>query len=164
MRRPIGRPRLTLTVQRAVLADWLPGDRRLREWAGLASLEDAHVTLRLIGQEEARELNRAYRGRNYATNVLAFPYADLVETSRRRGRTEISNSIPNTAAIRTSVDSCGSVAAFSILSTVCRWTPATSAVVSWVQPARSRIAPRSCESLTASRSTAAAISGSSTRR
>jgi probable rRNA maturation factor len=41
----------------------------------------AHITVRLVGLKEGRELNRSYRGRNYATNVLTFimhdkaPYA-----------------------------------------------------------------------------------------
>ena len=32
------------------------------------------VTLRLVGRKEGRALNREFRGRDYATNVLAFPY------------------------------------------------------------------------------------------
>src|SRR5690606_21928837 len=34
----------------------------------------AEVTLRIVGAREGRALNRAYRGRDYATNVLSFPY------------------------------------------------------------------------------------------
>ena len=30
--------------------------------------------MRIVGATEARSLNRRYRGRDYATNVLAFPY------------------------------------------------------------------------------------------
>ncbi|MDR2364885.1 MAG: rRNA maturation RNase YbeY, partial [Zoogloeaceae bacterium] len=30
--------------------------------------------LRLVAPQEARELNRAYRGKDYATNVLSFAY------------------------------------------------------------------------------------------
>ena len=32
------------------------------------------VTIRLVDAEEAQGLNRDYRGRDYATNVLSFPY------------------------------------------------------------------------------------------
>jgi len=32
------------------------------------------VTLRLVGAAEARRLNREFRGRDYATNVLTFVY------------------------------------------------------------------------------------------
>lgn len=47
---------------------------RLRRLA-LAALErDASLTVRFVGEAEGRELNRHYRGRDYATNVLTFPY------------------------------------------------------------------------------------------
>lgn len=77
MRRRARPPRLTLTVQREADSGWLPADRKLRKWASVALLDDVQVTLRLIGREEARMLNRAYRGRDYATNVLTFVYPDL---------------------------------------------------------------------------------------
>jgi probable rRNA maturation factor len=43
----------------------------LRKWAALVPLD---ATLRIVGKREARQLNRAFRGKNYATNVLSFPY------------------------------------------------------------------------------------------
>jgi probable rRNA maturation factor len=33
---------------------------------------DASITIRLVGLKEGRELNRIYRGKDYATNVLTF--------------------------------------------------------------------------------------------
>ena len=36
----------------------------------------ACITLRIVGAREARLLNRHYRGRDYATNVLTFVYSD----------------------------------------------------------------------------------------
>lgn len=45
-----------------------------RRWAR-ASLEGGgQVTIRLVEAEEGRELNREYRHKDYATNVLSFPY------------------------------------------------------------------------------------------
>ena len=38
------------------------------------STRDAHVTLRFVDGREGRALNRRYRGRDYATNVLTFVY------------------------------------------------------------------------------------------
>ena len=32
------------------------------------------ATLRIVGAREGRSLNRRFRGRDYATNVLSFPY------------------------------------------------------------------------------------------
>jgi probable rRNA maturation factor len=34
----------------------------------------AEVTVRFVDAEEGRELNAAYRNKDYATNVLSFPY------------------------------------------------------------------------------------------
>ncbi len=36
---------------------------------------DAEITVRIVGEEEGRELNRSYRHKDYATNVLTFDYA-----------------------------------------------------------------------------------------
>jgi probable rRNA maturation factor len=36
---------------------------------------DATLTLRFVGAREGRRLNRDFRGRDYATNVLTFNYA-----------------------------------------------------------------------------------------
>jgi probable rRNA maturation factor len=49
----------------------LPGPGSLRKWAALVPLE---ATLRIVGAREARQLNRSFRGKDYATNVLSFPY------------------------------------------------------------------------------------------
>ena len=48
----------------------------LRRWASAALLAHAELTLRFVDAEEGRVLNREYRGKDYATNVLTFPYAD----------------------------------------------------------------------------------------
>jgi len=57
--------------------DNLPSRQRLRSWAKAALLTDAQVTLRLVGGREGRALNRAFRGKDYATNVLTFAYRDV---------------------------------------------------------------------------------------
>ena len=68
---------LTLSVQYGIVADGLPSRQRLRAWAKATLLNDAQVTLRLVGAREGRKLNRNFRGRDYATNVLTFAYADI---------------------------------------------------------------------------------------
>ncbi|HXT03580.1 MAG TPA: rRNA maturation RNAse YbeY, partial [Casimicrobiaceae bacterium] len=56
----------------------MPKRPTLRRWA-LATLDrDANVTLRLVDGRESRALNRRYRGRDHATNVLTFVYDDRV--------------------------------------------------------------------------------------
>ena len=74
------RPTLSLNVQRALkLAErkHAPRAPELRRWARAALRErDVEVAVRLVGEDEGRELNREYRGRDYATNVLTFVYGD----------------------------------------------------------------------------------------
>jgi len=66
-------------VQCATRAREVPGARRLRAWALAACPARADVTLRIVGEREARRLNRSYRGRADATNVLSFGYARAPE-------------------------------------------------------------------------------------
>ena len=58
-------------IQYAVPRRGVPGAGSLREWAALVPLD---ATLRIVGAREARELNRRFRGKDYATNVLSFAY------------------------------------------------------------------------------------------
>lgn len=69
-------PHLRLTVQYALSPARLPARPQLRKWAKAALQCDAEITLRLVGRREGRRLNSGYRGRDYATNVLTFAYAD----------------------------------------------------------------------------------------
>ena len=69
-------PRLELAIQRASRAAHIPGDARLRAWAKVAVTRRAVVTLRYVAQAEARRLNRDFRGKDYATNVLTFVFDD----------------------------------------------------------------------------------------
>lgn len=68
---------LTFSVQYAIANDSLPSRQRLRSWARAALLTDAQVTLRVVGGRESRALNRDFRGKNHATNVLTFAYPDI---------------------------------------------------------------------------------------
>ena len=68
--------RLSLTVQYAVSASLLPTRQQLRRWVSIAMQRDLSMTLRIVDEAEARKLNHAYRGRDYATNVLTFVYDD----------------------------------------------------------------------------------------
>ena len=54
-------------------------------WIRHALESDAEITVRIVGEEEGQTLNRDYRSKDYATNVLTFDYtqepvvtADLV--------------------------------------------------------------------------------------
>lgn len=68
------RRKLTLSVQYAVKPCDAPSRAQIRSWAFAALEGDAEATVRLVDGEEGRELNRDYRNRDYATNVLTFVY------------------------------------------------------------------------------------------
>ena len=78
-RKPVRKlqPTFILSVQYAMAADGLPSRQRMRSWAKAALQTDAQVTIRLVGAREGRTLNREYRGKDYATNVLTFSYPDI---------------------------------------------------------------------------------------
>jgi len=67
-------PRLSLAVQYGVASATLPAPAALRRWARAAAGRSARVTLRFVGEREGRTLNALYRGKEHATNVLAFAY------------------------------------------------------------------------------------------
>ncbi len=66
--------KLELTVQKEANASGLPGKPELRRWLAAALDRSAAITVRFVGAVEGRKLNRAYRGLDYATNVLSFGY------------------------------------------------------------------------------------------
>jgi len=65
---------LALTLQKAVNSPGLPSEAGLRRWLAAALAQSAAITVRFVGAAEGRRLNRAYRDRDYATNVLSFGY------------------------------------------------------------------------------------------
>jgi len=83
-------PPLALSLQFALPADAvahrlaLPR-HRVRRWIRHALDQAAQITVRVVGADEGRALNRDYRQQDHATNVLTFAYggsalleADLV--------------------------------------------------------------------------------------
>lgn len=67
-------PELSLAVQYASTAQNLPTRTQLRRWVKAALQRDARIALRIVDKAEGRELNKNYRGKDYATNVLTFVY------------------------------------------------------------------------------------------
>jgi probable rRNA maturation factor len=47
---------------------------KIRRWVQAALFAPAELTIRFVAADEGRELNRDYRGKDYATNVLTFAY------------------------------------------------------------------------------------------
>lgn len=70
---------LELDLQLASDATDLPAEADLRRWCELALRQrtaDSELTIRIVDESEARELNSTWRHKDYATNVLSFP-ADI---------------------------------------------------------------------------------------
>lgn len=68
-----------MSVQYAVPRAGLPAASTLRRWSAAAVERPVSVTLRFVDEVEGRQLNRDYRGRDYATNVLTFCYGETPE-------------------------------------------------------------------------------------
>ena len=69
------KPTLTLSLQFADKRhrDQLPRHKVAR-WLKAALESDAELTVRMVDAEEGQALNRDYRQKDYATNVLTFDY------------------------------------------------------------------------------------------
>ena len=76
--------RLDLSVQYACNREGVPSRADFRRWLRAAEPGAARITVRLVDEAEGRELNRDYRGKDYATNVLSFVY-DLPEEAGLMG-------------------------------------------------------------------------------
>ena len=70
--------RLNLSVQYACDKTGLPSRQQIRQWAREAlnvdGMRGGQITVRFVDAEEGQALNREYRHKDYATNVLSFPY------------------------------------------------------------------------------------------
>ena len=68
--------KLSLAVQYATEAKNLPTRSQFRRWARAAMQRDVQVVLRIVDESEARDLNKNFRNKDYATNVLTFVHDD----------------------------------------------------------------------------------------
>lgn len=70
--------RLNLSVQYACNTPGLPLRTQIQTWARAAlnvdGMHGGQITIRFVDTEEGQTLNRDYRHKDYATNVLSFPY------------------------------------------------------------------------------------------
>jgi len=71
--------KLSLSVQYVSSAKDLPRRALFRRWVKAALHHDVQITLRIVDEDEGRNLNRDFRGKDYATNVLTFVYDEEVQ-------------------------------------------------------------------------------------
>ncbi|MDP2070893.1 rRNA maturation RNase YbeY [Methylotenera sp.] len=69
-------PQLNISTQYASSHTNLPTQSQFRKWAKATLRVDTEVTIRIVDEAEGRELNKTYRGKDYATNVLTFSLTD----------------------------------------------------------------------------------------
>ena len=67
-------PELSLSIQYPDAGKGAPTRPQVRRWVRAGCAKPAEVTVRFVDTAEGRRLNRDYRGRDWATNVLSFPY------------------------------------------------------------------------------------------
>jgi probable rRNA maturation factor len=70
-----GPARLDVSVSYALPRAGVPAANSFRKWVAAAlhgRIREADLAIRLVDAREGRALNRHYRGRDYATNVLTF--------------------------------------------------------------------------------------------
>jgi probable rRNA maturation factor len=66
---------ISLEVQRAAEARWVPEDEDFLRWASAAAKRDpAEIVIRIVDETESAELNGQYRHKAGPTNVLSFPF------------------------------------------------------------------------------------------
>ena len=73
---------IDLEIQRATTAANTPDDDQFQLWVETALAgrsNDLTLAIRIVDEQEGQRLNRQYRNKDYATNVLSFP-ADLPES------------------------------------------------------------------------------------
>lgn len=68
------KPELSLVVQYGCADTRLPLRAQIRRWVAATQEKALQVTVRFVAAREGRLLNRDFRGKDYATNVLTFVY------------------------------------------------------------------------------------------
>ena len=71
--------KIKVNIQRAIKTSGLPSNQRIRQWVRTAladHVDHAELTVRLIGEKEAAQLNWKWRRKKGPTNVLSFPAGD----------------------------------------------------------------------------------------
>ena len=72
----MSKPELSLSLQFADASHRAELPRhKVARWIRAALESPAEITVRIVGADEGQALNREYRAKDYATNVLTFDYA-----------------------------------------------------------------------------------------
>lgn len=69
-------PQLDFSLQLASQAADIPSATHFKRWVRAALRVETSLAIRVVDEEEGRQLNASYRGKDYATNVLTFPLTE----------------------------------------------------------------------------------------
>lgn len=69
-------PQLDFFLQLASKAADIPSAAQFKRWVRAALRVETSLTIRVVDEDEGRQLNASYRGKDYATNVLTFPLTE----------------------------------------------------------------------------------------
>jgi probable rRNA maturation factor len=69
-------PQLDFSLQLASQAADIPSAAQFKRWVRAALRVETSLTIRVVDEDEGRQLNASYRGKDYATNVLTFPLTE----------------------------------------------------------------------------------------
>lgn len=69
-------PQLDFSLQLASHSNDIPSAALFKRWVRAALRVETSLTIRIVDEEEGRQLNASYRGKDYATNVLTFPLTE----------------------------------------------------------------------------------------
>ena len=67
---------LRAELQQAASDDGVPDEQTFQSWLDRCfdEADDQTVLIRIVEEDESRQLNRDYRGKDYPTNILSFPF------------------------------------------------------------------------------------------
>ena len=71
---------IKLDIQNLSALDSIPQQQQFQQWSAQTILDkDAELSLRIVDEAEGAELNKTWRKKDYATNVLSFPVGEQIE-------------------------------------------------------------------------------------
>jgi probable rRNA maturation factor len=69
-------PQLDFSLQLASQAANIPSASQFKRWVRAALRVETSLAIRVVDEEEGKQLNASYRGKDYPTNVLTFPLTE----------------------------------------------------------------------------------------
>ena len=72
---------MNIHIQNVSSVKSIPDKNKMTAWVNQVlndKYKNAELTLRIVDEEEGKELNKTWRNKDYATNVLSFPVGETI--------------------------------------------------------------------------------------